>query len=326
MKPWRTELIPQKAAFQISLADAVFTIGSCFAQKMGNQLVSNKIKTQVNPFGTVYNPHSIHKLITSCLEKSPAEENSYVGRENLFFHYDFHSRHAANTKDGLIEKLKKLIETQSNELKQSNVLIITYGTAFVYRRKDNQQIVSNCHKVAANQFTKELLTVDKTVRSFEQMYDALLKINPVLKIILTVSPVRHTKDGLEQNTVSKSVLRLACDQLSQKKGIAYFPAYELMMDDLRDYRFYITDRIHPTEEAEEYIWEKFVETFLDSEAKSFFQEWLEVNSALQHRPFNEQTFAHQTFLKNTLTKLQNLSQQTDVSVEIAELKSRMNHE
>jgi hypothetical protein len=326
MKTWRTELIPQKAEFQISLADAVFTIGSCFAQTMGNQLLSNKIKTQVNPFGTVYNPHSIHRLITSCLDKSPLEASGILNREGLFFHYDFHSQQSATTEEGLLKKLSKLHEDHSHNLKQANVLIITYGTAFVYRRKDNQQIVSNCHKVPARQFTKELLTTEEIINSFEQMHLALVKENPSIKIILTVSPVRHTKDGFEQNTVSKSVLRLACHQLAERKGVVYFPAYELMMDDLRDYRFYKIDRIHPTEEAEEYIWEKFLETFLDAEAKVFFLEWSEVKLALQHRPFHEQSTAHQTFLKNTLSKLQKLSPKADVSSEILELKSRLGHD
>jgi hypothetical protein len=326
MKTWRTELIPQKAEFQISLADAVFTIGSCFAQTMGNQLLSNKIKTQVNPFGTAYNPHCIHRLITRCLDKSPLEASGILNREGLFFHYDFHSQQSATTEEGLIKKLSKLHEDHSHNLKQANVLIITYGTAFVYRRKDNQQIVSNCHKVPASEFTKELLTVEEIIESFEKMHDALVNKNSTIKIILTVSPVRHAKDGLEQNTVSKSVLRLACHQLAERKGVVYFPAYELMMDDLRDYRFYKIDRIHPTEEAEEYIWEKFLETFLDAEAKVFFLEWSEVKLALQHRPFHEQSTAHQTFLKNTLSKLQKLSPKADVSSEILELKSRITHD
>jgi len=326
MKTWRTELIPQKAEFQISLADAVFTIGSCFAQTMGNQLLSNKIKTQVNPFGTAYNPHCIHRLITRCLDKSPLEASGILNREGLFFHYDFHSQQSATTEEGLIKKLSKLHEDHSHNLKKANVLIITYGTAFVYRRKDNQQIVSNCHKVPASEFTKELLTVEEIIESFEKMHDALVNKNSTIKIILTVSPVRHAKDGLEQNTVSKSVLRLACHQLAERKGVVYFPAYELMMDDLRDYRFYKIDRIHPTEEAEEYIWEKFLETFLDAEAKVFFLEWSEVKLALQHRPFHEQSTAHQTFLKNTLSKLQKLSPKADVSSEILELKSRITHD
>lgn len=326
MKPWRTEVIPQKAAFQISLADAVFTIGSCFAQTMGNQLLSNKIKTQANPFGTVYNPHSIHQLIASCLDKRHLEASGIVNREGLFFHYDFHSQQSANTKEGLTKELNKVLEDHSHNLKQANVLIITYGTAFVYRRKDNQQIVSNCHKVPASQFTKELLTTEATISSFEQMHGALVKENPSIKIILTVSPVRHSKDGLEQNTVSKSVLRLACHQLAKRKGVVYFPAYELMMDDLRDYRFYKTDRLHPTEEAEEYIWEKFMETYFNPETKKFFEEWQEIKLALQHRAFNDKSSAHQTFLKNTLSKLQKLSQKADVSSEILKLKSRISHD
>lgn len=326
MKPWRTELIPQKAAFLISLGDSVFTIGSCFALTMGNQLLSNKIKTQVNPFGTVYNPHSIHKLIARCVDNSAVEDSGILNREGLFFHYDFHSQQSANTKEVLVKELSKLVVDHSHNLKQAKFLIITYGTAFVYRRKDNLQIVSNCHKVPASEFTKELLKVEEIIESFEQMHDTLVNNNPAIKIILTVSPVRHTKDGLEQNTVSKSVLRLACHQLAQRKGIAYFPAYELMMDDLRDYRFYKIDRIHPTEEAEEYIWEKFMETYFNPETKKFFEEWQEIKLAIQHRPFHEQSTAHQTFLKNTLSKLQKLSPKADVSSEILELKSRITHD
>jgi hypothetical protein len=161
------------------------------------------------------------------------------------------------------------------------------------------------------------------VQDFRAIMDKLKSINPALKVILTVSPVRHIKDGLEENTLSKSFLRVGCHALTKEKGVAYFPAYELMMDDLRDYRFYKTDRIHPTEEAEEYIWEKFTEAYLDERTKSLLQEWHEVKSALHHKPFQSASIAHQQFLQKTLLRLQDIANHMDVRDEIAELQSKM---
>lgn len=323
MKPLRTELFPKKPTFTVSLSDRVFTIGSCFADVMGQQMARNKFSVQTNPLGTVYNPISIHRLLDYLMQNKAVDPNGFLSREGIFFHHDFHSARAAYTKEALEENLRQQIAILHQYFRQTAVLIMTYGTAFVYRKKDNGAIVANCHKVPAVGFTKELLTVEQIVEDFKSIAQQLRSINPKLHVILTVSPVRHIKDGLEENTVSKSILRLACHTMAQENNVVYFPTYELMMDDLRDYRFYKTDRIHPTEEAEEYIWEKFGETYVDDRTMLLLREWQEIKAALDHQPFQPKSTAHQQFLEKTLQRLKGISDHMDVRDEIAELQSSL---
>src|SRR6185369_3638007 len=170
-----------------------------------------------------------------------------------------------------------------------------------YRLKTSNEIVANCHKVPSINFTKSLLTETEIIESFQGFYAKLKSINPDCKIILTISPVRHLKDTLELNSVSKSMLRLSCHSIGNKfSDVEYFPAYEILLDDLRDYRFYKTDRLHPTEEAVEYIWEKFVSAYFDASSKEFIKEWKEIRKDLQHKAFHSQSENHQKFLKSLL--------------------------
>ncbi|NOS91126.1 MAG: GSCFA domain-containing protein, partial [Cyclobacteriaceae bacterium] len=207
-------------------------------------------------------------------------------------------------------------------IKSCRVVILTYGTAFVYRRNDNHEIVANCHKMPSALFTKELLSAELILHSANETFDLLRKLNPEIRIITTVSPVRHTKDTLQLNSVSKSILRLCAHEL-QKSGIDYFPAYEIMMDDLRDYRFYKSDRIHPTEEAESYIIDKFGDQYFDRATKNLLVEWNTIRQALQHKPFQPTSSAHQTFLQKTLERLESIRHTIQVEEEITAIKSQL---
>jgi hypothetical protein len=298
-------------------------MGSCFADAIGNQLLANKFIVSVNPFGTVYNPISVHHLLNLALNNQSAEDDGFLIRDDIHLHHSFHSQFSALTKKELNAQLQSTIAEQHHWLMDTDILLLTYGTAFVYVKNSTGEVVSNCHKVPSQNFSKKLLSVEDIFDSFERTFQKLKQQKPSLQCILTVSPVRHTKDGLEQNTVSKSVLRLACHRLAQLNDVHYFPAYELMMDDLRDYRFYQTDRIHPTDEAEEYIGEKFAECFFDENTKKLINEWQEIKSALNHKPFQPATAAHQTFLQNLLKKLTAISRQLNVQQELAELQSRL---
>ncbi len=323
MKPWRTELIAQSAKNKIGLTDSFLTIGSCFSEAIGNQLLSNKFKVLINPFGVVCNPFSINQLLNFSIKNQLPDEASYLQTKEVHYNYHFHSNLSALNKPDLINKIQSAIDSAQLALRGCNVLIITFGTAFVYRRNGNKHLVGNCHKVAASNFTKQLLTVDEIVNSFGLVIKDIEKINPAIKTILTVSPVRHVKDTLEQNMLSKSILRVACSQIIQKYNSEYFPAYEIMMDDLRDYRFYKSDLIHPTEEAEEYIWEKFTETYFTDPTLKFLSDWGEIRSALKHKPFYPSTQNHQEFLKRTLKKLTLFSSLLDVSKEIELIRSQL---
>jgi hypothetical protein len=209
-------------------------------------------------------------------------------------------------------------------VQKADWLIITYGTAWVYELLETKEVVANCHKMPQTLFAKSLMTQKKVLDSFETMYGLLKSFNPNIKIIVTVSPVRHLKDTLELNSVSKSVLRVACHTLTEQyHDVLYFPSYEIMMDDLRDYRFYKSDMIHPTKDAEEYIWEKFVERFFDDSLKSFLKKWGEIRTALAHKPFHPTSSSHQKFLHQTLKKLLELKALVNVDQEVAMLEEQL---
>jgi hypothetical protein len=270
-----------------------------------------------NPFGIVYNPLSIHKLLQMAIRKKSPRSDGYCQRDGLFLHHDFHSSFAHKSQELLQNTLVDQLSRVGDALRTCRVLIITYGTAWVYEQKSTMQVVANCHKIPQHQFDKFLLTQKRILESFEGFYQALLEVNPSVKIIFTVSPVRHVKDTLELNSVSKSTLRLTSHTLTETNPkVFYFPAYELMQDDLRDYRFYKSDLIHPTEQAETYIWEKFCNTYFTVDTKDFFNRWSKIQTALQHRPFNSNSESHQKFLKMLLLELNEVSNIVDVTAEI----------
>jgi hypothetical protein len=322
MNDFRTELTPGFSTSRIGLKDAIFTIGSCFADAIGDHLTENKFNVWNNQFGTVYNPVSIHRLLSLALENKLPKRESYLQNEGVYFNYSFHSSHSAFSDQELQDKIKTSIVKANEFLKYANRIIMTFGTAFVYRLKNSNEIVANCHKVPSTNFTKSLLTEKEITESFQDFYSKLKSINPNCKIILTVSPVRHLKDTLELNAVSKSILRLSCHLITnQLSDVEYFPAYEILLDDLRDYRFYKTDRLHPTDEAVEYIWEKFSHSYFDESVKKFVSAWAEIKKDLNHKAFNSQSENHQRFLKALLLKLENLRSDVDVSKEIQSVKS-----
>ncbi|MBS1487399.1 MAG: GSCFA domain-containing protein [Bacteroidetes bacterium] len=320
---WRTEFFAEPATDTITLAAPVFTIGSCFADEIGLRLLENKFSVAVNPLGTVYNPISIHQLLRFGLQNELPTDESYLQREEVHFNYHFHSSYSALSRNDLKNKIEEAVASAHEFFKKTEWILITYGTSFVYKL-DGNQVVANCHKMPSADFTKVLLTENEIAESFDGFYTLLKSINPRAKIILTVSPVRHTKDTLELNSVSKSILRLACHTLSNKfPDVTYFPAYEIVMDDLRDYRFYKKDLIHPTTEAVDYIWEKFSQTYFNEPTQQFMAEWQKIKSDLRHKPFHPHSEKHQQFLQSVLKKLELLKQTVNVDIEIAEIKSQI---
>jgi hypothetical protein len=301
------------------------TVGSCFSDAIGSQLVSNKINCKPNPFGTLYNPGSIHKAVEYAILNKPVHEDTFLKRNDIFFTYDFHSEFSSMNLKELQEQLKTTISETHSFLASAQWLIITYGTAWVYERNGTRSLVANCHKMPQKLFTKSLMTQKKLLDSFESMHSALKSFAPGIKVVLTVSPVRHIKDTLELNSVSKSVLRVACHTITEQySDVFYFPAYEIMMDDLRDYRFYKADMLHPTEIAEEYIWQKFSEQYFDETLKTFLPKWKEIRSALAHKPFHQNSTAHQQFVRETLGKLAELKGVVNVDQEMEDLRKQLN--
>ena len=324
MNDFRTELTPRTSAFPLNLKDRIFTIGSCFANEIGTLLVENKFIASNNPFGAVYNPISIHQLLLFGLNGKFPEQESYSQNNEIYFNYHFHSSFSSLKRDETESRVQNSIAEANSFLKNADRIIITYGTAFVYKLKANNVTVANCHKMPSVNFDKSLLTESEIIKSFEEVYEALKSIKPSAKIILTVSPVRHLKDTLELNAVSKSMLRVACHSIVERfADVEYFPAYEILLDDLRDYRFYKTDRLHPTEEAVEYIWRKFTDAYFDESTKKFINDWQKIKTDLTHKPFHAESETHQKFLKSLLKKLETIQSLADVQSEMVSVKSKI---
>jgi GSCFA family len=319
---FRTE-ITCPSAHPISLKDSILTTGSCFADQFGQWLQNNKFDVLVNPFGINYNPVSIHKSLIDAISPK-LDDRLFVEHCGIWHHFDYHSQWSSHQKKDLTASIQKIQKEVNRYIKKMDVLIITYGTAWVYHHKSQNTIVSNCHKVPAVEFDKRLLTVEEIAHSFRQLYAVAKDIRPDIRIIVTVSPVRHVKDTLVLNSVSKATLRLACHQLSnQYEEVEYFPSYEIMMDDLRDYRFYDRDKIHPSEEAIDYISHKFSDQYFNPELKSFIEKWHSIRQAMEHRPYHPYSVAHQQFLKDLLHKLEELKEVVSVEEEIKIIQSQI---
>jgi hypothetical protein len=324
MQNFRTEIQLSKEKHSITLKQDILTIGSCFSDAIGNKLVENKFTALVNPFGTTYNPVSIHKNLRAALNNAHPASHSLFENNGLYAHYDFHSEFSSPDKGVVEEKIKSAIHSAHGFLKTAHWIIITYGTAWVFKRNDTGDLVANCHKVPLQNFTKELLTEKKILESFEGFYQNLKAVNPSCKIMLTLSPVRHIKDSLPLNNLSKSILRVACNTITElHKDVLYFPAYEIMLDDLRDYRFYKSDMLHPNADAEEYIWNKFSDSLFDDRTKEFIKKWKPVYTSLHHKSFHGQTDSHQKFLKKLLADLEELNGTVNVTEEMAIVKSQL---
>lgn len=323
MERFRTVVSPAESPSKMAISDRILTIGSCFSDAMGKRMLQNKFQCLVNPFGTLYNPVSIHKAATYSLHADYPSPDTYLKRGEIVLNYDFHSQLSALGQHEIESKIQTAIDTTAGFVSQAKWLIITYGTAWVYVRKDNGAVVANCHKIPQTSFGKLLLNESAIVESFSKFYQALKTLSPGIHVVLTVSPVRHVKDTMELNSVSKGILRSACYELSQQfQDVSYFPAFEIMIDDLRDYRFYKADMIHPNDVAEDYIWDKFISCYGDQQMIAFLSQWLEIQNAMQHKPFHEETIAHQSFLKETLRKLQAISALVNVDAEIDALSKK----
>jgi len=312
---FRTEIKLSPYEWSISHQDKIFSIGSCFAEAIGKRLQDNKFSTLNNPFGTIFNPISIFRLLKIALQIEQINENLYIkNHEQIAYHYDFHSSWRNYEIDLLRADITQKIPFITEFLGKSQFLLITFGTACVYELKEIGRIVANCHKMPASLFNKRLLCVDEILQDFESLQNILFD----KKIILTVSPVRHLKDTLPLNAVSKSVLRLACHYLQEKyANVYYFPAFELINDDLRDYRFYAEDMLHISSQGEEYVWSKFTKACLHAKSQELIEKWQKISARLAHRFFNKQTPTYQEFLQNTLKDLEWIASEIDVSDEIA---------
>ena len=280
----RTTFSIEPSPDKIGYNDRVMFIGSCFASSIGSQMEMGHLPVLINPAGAVYNPVSVCNTLDSITRGKQFIADDLHYHDGIwlsFFHYTDFSSEDSST---VLEKINRRSKEALGFLKKSNFLFVTLGTARIYRWKKSNLIVSNCHKIPADQFDSQLLTVDEIVALWTEQLDKLQLLFPHLKVVFTISPVRHWKDGAHGNQVSKSVLFIAVDELlKHKAGPKYFPAYELVMDDLRDYRFYNDDMLHPSVSAISYIWEAFAGCYMDKETINTWKEVVKIAKAFNHR-------------------------------------------
>lgn len=293
----------------------ILLLGSCFVENIGRKLSYFKFQNLQNPFGILFQPKAIELLISNAINlKEYSEKDSFFYNEQ-WHSFDAHSKMSHSSKEALLNNLNQQVQLTSQKINSSTHIIITLGTSWVYRFNESNSLVANCHKVPQKQFSKELLSVEEISESLQSMAQLIKGVNSNASIIFTVSPVRHIKDGFVENTLSKSHLFTAIHQfLNQNLSVDnqqlfYFPSYEIVMDELRDYRFYADDMVHPNQLAINYVWEKFQEVWMSKEASKTMEAVEEIQKGLQHKPFNLDSEAHKKFIRNLEHKTNQLQSQ-----------------
>jgi len=304
-----TQIPIPKSNHPIDYNSEIVSLGSCFAVNISEKFEYYKFRNSVNPLGILFHPLAIEKLVSFAVAEKKFTENDVFYLNDCWHSFDVHSDLNAIEQNEIVTNLNNAVERFRDELSKATHLIVTLGTAWVYRNIASDEIVANCHKVPQKHFTKELLSAETILQALQNTFDQIYTLNPNIKAILTVSPVRHIKDGFTENQWSKSNLISAVHQFISKNSsqISYFPSYEIMMDELRDYRFYTEDMIHPNQTAIDYIWKKFSETTIADETVITMKIVSSIQKGLSHRPFNQNTNAYRDFqnqLQEKITKLQ----------------------
>ena len=290
-----TPIVIPKSSFFIDSGTKIISLGSCFAENIGEKLDYFKFQNQTNPFGIIFNAVSIEKLIERTVNSNYFTENDLFFQNERWHCFEVHSDLSNNNKLDLLATLNNLLDKFFLQMQSSTVFIITYGTSWVYRNINSNNVVANCHKVPQNQFTKELLSVEATLKSIQNTIFLIQSVNKNAKFIFTISPVRHIKDGFFENNVSKSHLFSAIFQLLENEDVSYFPSYEILMDELRDYRFYKEDMLHPSPMAVDFIWDKFKNSCINPSVYSTLNEVEIIQKGLQHRAFSPNSASHKQF-------------------------------
>ncbi len=295
-----------KSNFQIDYNSKMVSLGSCFAVNIGEKFDYFKFQNTINPFGILFHPLALNKIILKAIHQQKFTEADVFFHNERWHSFDVHSDLSFSDKVPFLESLNANLELLHNRLLESSHITVTLGTSWVYRKIETDKIVANCHKVPQVAFKKELLSVEEIKKSLKEIIEAVSILNSKAKIIFTISPVRHIKDGFVENQWSKANLITAVHQIKNQKSeiINYFPSYEIMMDELRDYRFYAEDMIHPSQAAIDYIWKRFAETWISEEAIATMQEIDSIQKSLNHRPFNPNSEQHQNFLENLQNRIQ----------------------
>lgn len=327
MKNFRTEIELKENPFKIEYNTRVMFLGSCFATNIGQQFKQSRMPANVNPYGVIYNPISVANTLSSIINNHQYTPDDLLFRDEQWHSFHHHSTFSNANKEICLQQINHSNNKAHTHLKETKFVFITFGTAWVYQWIKNNQIVSNCHKYPAKLFNRFMLNMDEIVNMYKKLLTELLVFNPDLKIIFTVSPVRHWKDGAHGNQISKATLLLAIENIVDLfESCDYFPAYELLMDDLRDYRFYDDDMLHPSKLAIQYIWNKFEFCFFSQNTLEYQKEMFKLDKAFNHRPVDANSGSHQQFLKKQIDKIENYKKnypETDFSQDLNFFKSKI---
>ena len=308
MKEFRTTIQPELSKNKITYQTPVLFLGSCFTENIGYKMQELKFPVLINPFGVLYNPVSVRQSLEILLDKRDFEEKDIGFFNGQWYSFYHDTEFSKPDKQECLKNINTKLNQAREHFKKINYLIITFGTAWIYEYIKTGTIVSNCHKIPAKEFERYKLGVEDIFVQWAKLLNRIEDFNPNLKVIFTVSPVRHWKDGAVQNQLSKSTLILAIHQIMKIfENVEYFPAYEIMMDDLRDYRFYADDMLHPSNMAIDYIWEQFANTFFEKDTTEIIKEVGKIIQAKNHRPLNPGADSHKKFKKNQLEKIDKLS-------------------
>jgi hypothetical protein len=312
---------------KISYHTPCLLMGSCFADEIGDRLQQNKLPVLVNPFGTLFNPASISDNLMMLISGKKLTANDLTFHNEMWFSFSHYTGFARRDMNECLAVVNKALAGAAAWLLQCRFLFITFGTAWTYIYKKTGKRVANCHKLPASDFTRDLLDPSEISADYDALLAALRQVNPAIRLIFTVSPVRHWKDGAENNQASKSVLLLSIRQLLKKhENTRYFPAYEIFMDELRDYRFYATDMLHPSEQGSAYIWERFCDAYLDEESRKIMTGVTAIVKAVAHRPRQTDSPNLKLFIQSTLRQIDQMTVSNpflDFSREIAMLRERL---
>ena len=302
------EFTPKPLDIKINHKHKLLLIGSCFTEQIGHKLAQHKFRVLDNPNGILFNPVSISRSVSSYINNKQYSADDLFYQNESWNSWEHHSRFSDPDQQSCVDGINVSQSNAHDFIKSADWLLVTLGSAFVYQLEDNE-VVANCHKVPTDKFTKRLLSIGEVVLALQQMQHQLIAFNPSLKIIYTISPVRHLRDGFVENNRSKSTLHLAVQQLVDFNDTFYFPAYELVIDDLRDYRFYAEDMVHPNYAATNYVWKKFIATCIDEHSQELMKEINSINAAKSHKPFNPASEQHKKFLHINLERVKKLQKQ-----------------
>ena len=304
---FRTELELPVSTRKINHSSQIFGMGSCFVDSIGEKLENSKFQILKNSYGTLYHPLAIETALARIHSMAFYSEEEIFKFGELYFSWDHHTSFSQISLKSTLEKINNELEYANNFIQKSDVFFLTFGTSFAYKLKELGLFVANCHKIPQQHFEKVLLTDNQLKSSIKNCFNLIADINPNARIITTISPVRHIKDGIIENNISKSKLISNLNEVSAMyENVEYFPAYELMMDDLRDYRFYKEDLIHPNEMAVDYIWEKFSQVYFDELTQKKIKIAGKINASVAHRPMNKNSTSYKEFIYKTIKGIESV--------------------